>query len=468
MKNLSSVLFFLLCFQFIACSSEEDEYTITPEVLKAETGEEFSGGESTISNESAEAFGFSSKKLTFEEESDFGIGNSFFRQSWVTAPASTTARDGLGPFFNAVACASCHFKDGRGRPPAFDGELGRGLLLRLSLSGGHPNGSSFSDPIYGNQLQDNAVLGQVVKGNYTISYQTVIETLADGTTVELQKPVYQINNLGYGSLDSGILISPRIANQIIGLGLLEAIPESTILGFQTANTSNGISGKANYVYDIESNTQKLGRFGWKANQPSIRQQVAAAFSGDMGITSSIFPKENVPSGVDASTIPNGGSPEISDDNFNKVVLYSSALAVPIRRNFDSQNVLKGKKYFETIGCNSCHVPKIQTGSDYLITGLRNQTIRPYSDLLLHDMGLGLSDNAPDFLATGSEWRTQPLWGIGLINTVNGHTRLLHDGRARNIEEAILWHGGEGNYSKEKYKQLKLIERNQLIEFINSL
>lgn len=468
MKNLLRFLFFLLCFQFMACSSDEEEYTAISEVLTAETGEELSGGESTVSNESAEAFGFSSKKLTFDEESDFGIGNSFFRQSWVTAPSSTTARDGLGPFFNAVACASCHFKDGRGRPPSFDGELGRGLLLRLSLSGSHPNGSSFSDPIYGNQLQDNAIFGQVIKGNYTIAYQTVIETFADGTTVQLQKPLYQINNLGYGALANGILISPRIANQIIGLGLLEAIPESTILGFQTTNATNGVSGKANYVFDIESNTQKLGRFGWKANQPSIRQQVAGAFSGDMGITSSIFPNENVPFAINASTIPNGGSPEISEANFNKVVLYSSALAVPIRRNFDSQNVLKGKKSFETIGCTSCHVPKIQTGTDYFIAGLRNQIIRPYTDLLLHDMGVGLSDNAPDFLATGSEWRTQPLWGIGLISTVNGHTRLLHDGRARNVEEAILWHGGEANYSKEKYKQITAIERNQLLEFVNSL
>ncbi|GAW89382.1 hypothetical protein FPS14_contig00020-0042 [Flavobacterium psychrophilum] len=311
-----------------------------------ENGEEYSGGQATVFNSSEEAFGFFARNLTQEEQTDFGMGNSFFRQSWVSAPASTTARDGLGPFFNAVSCSSCHFKDGRGRPPAFDGELGRGLLLRLSLAGNHPNGSSFSDPIYGGQLQDNAVLGQTVKGKYTITYQLISETLADGTVIQLRKPIYQINNLGYGALAGGVLVSPRIANQMIGLGLLEAVPESTILGFIATNNSNEISGKANYVYDVESNSQKLGRFGWKANQPTIRQQAAGAFSGDMGITTSIFPNENAPPSVNLNTIPNGGSPEISDDNLAKVVLYSSSLAVPARRNYTEQNVLKGKKYFK--------------------------------------------------------------------------------------------------------------------------
>ena len=469
MKHILKLITFLFFIQLTSCNNDDiNEYKDVPEILLAEEGEEYSGGQATVFNASEEAFGFFARNLTQDEQSDFGVGNSFFRQSWVSSPASTTARDGLGPFFNANNCSSCHFKDGRGRPPAFDGELGRGLLLRLSLSGNHPNGSAFSDPIYGNQLQDNAILGQTSKGKYTISYQTIDETLADGTIVQLQKPIYTINNLGYGSLANNILVSPRIANQIIGLGLLEAVPESTILGFIAANNSNGISGKANYVYDIETNSQKLGRFGWKANQPSIRQQVAGAFSGDMGITTSIFPNENAPPSVDLSTIPNGGSPEISNANFDKVVLYSSSLAVPARRNYTNQNVLKGKRIFNDIQCASCHIPKIQTGSLYPILAFRNQTIRPYTDLLLHDMGADLSDNAPDFLANGNEWRTQPLWGIGLINTVNGHTKLLHDGRARNITEAVLWHGGEAQAAKVKFKQLSTSDRNSLLEFIQSL
>ena len=463
------ILFLLsICYQFFGC--QEDDYTDVPleEQLTAELNEEYSGGDATVFNESQEAFGFFAKNLSDSEQTDFGIGNSFFRQSCVSSPASTSARDGLGPFFNSNNCSSCHFKDGRGRPPAFDGQLGRGLLLRVSLPGNHPNGSAFSDPIYGNQLQDNAILGQTVKGNYTISYQDIIETLVDGTQITLQKPIYQITNLGYGSLSNGVLVSPRIANQIIGLGLLEAVSESTILGFATANANNGISGKANYVYDVESNSQQLGRFGWKANQPSLRQQVAGAFSGDMGITTSIFPNENAPPNVNLSLIPNGGNPEISNSNFDKIVLYSSSLAVPARRKHSEQNVLRGKKVFNQTECSSCHIPKMQTGNSYSIAALRNQTIRPYTDMLLHDMGQGLSDNAQDFLATGNEWRTPPLWGIGLLNTVNNHTNLLHDGRARNVTEAILWHGGEGENSKNKFKQLSAKDRNDLLDFINSL
>lgn len=466
MKNIYKSLAIIICLQFFSCNSNDNEYT----TLTPEDGEALSGGDVTVSNSSEEAFGFFAHNLTTAEKADFGVGNSLFRQSWVTAPSSTTARDGLGPFYNANTCSSCHFKDGRGRPPAFDSELGRGLLLRLTIPGQDENGASFHDPIYGGQLQDNAILGQTVKGNYTIVYQSIIETMLDGTSVELKKPIYQINNLGYGSLASNVLISPRVANQIIGLGLLEAIPESTILAFADENDVNGdgISGKVNYVYDIASNSKVLGRFGWKANQPNIRQQVAAAFSGDIGITSSLFPNENCPPGVDCNSIPNGGSPEIDDVALNRVALYSSTLSVPARRNVADQNVLNGKKIFNQIQCAACHIPKVQTGNTHSIASLRNQTIRPYTDLLLHDMGTELADNAVDFKATGTEWRTQPLWGIGLIQTVNKHTNLMHDGRARNIEEAILWHGGEGQNAKNNYKKLTTQERSDLLAFIKSL
>jgi CxxC motif-containing protein (DUF1111 family) len=466
MKNSIKILFLLVSFQFYSCSDSDDKYS----ALVAEEGEQYSGGETTFFNATEEAFGFSAPNLTFDEQSDFGIGNSFFRQSWVTAPSSTTARDGLGPFFNAVSCSSCHFKDGRGRAPLFEGETAHGLLLRLSISGVDRNGSYFQDPIYDGQLQDNAILGQTVKGKFNVIYQDGIETLADGTVVVLRRPTYQINNLGYGALASDVKISPRVANQMVGLGLLEAVDETILLAYADANDRNndGISGKPNYVYDVATNSKKMGRFGWKANQPNIRQQVAAAFSGDIGITSSLFPTENCPPGVDCNSIPNGDSPEITDANLNRVALYSSTLAVPGRRNYTEPNVLKGKKIFETINCTSCHIPKMKTGNTHAIVALRNQTIRPFTDLLLHDMGQGLADNAPDFDASGSEWRTQALWGIGLINTVNKHTNLLHDGRARNVTEAILWHGGEAEKAKDSFKELSTIQRNQLLDFINSL
>lgn len=319
-------------------------------------------------------------------------------------------------------------------------------------------------------MQDNAILGQTVKGGFTISYEDVVETFDDGTKVILKKPTYNITDLGYGNIAAGVKISPRLANQIIGLGLLEALDESTILNLADPNDldGDGISGRPNYVYDVASNKTVMGRFGWKANQPNVRQQVAAAFSGDMGITSFLFPNENCPPGIDCDAIPNGGTPEISDSNLDKVGLYASTLAVPARRNISDQNVLKGKKTFETIGCASCHIPKLQTGNTHPIKALRNQTIRPFTDLLLHDMGSGLADNASDFLATGTEWRTPALWGIGLLNTVNKFTFLMHDGRARNIEEAILWHGGEGQMAKSNYKKLTLQERKDLLQFMNTL
>ena len=463
----------IICtFSFVAilatgCSKDEEDYVPVPPV---EEKIELSGGVATVNNATAEAFGFAYSGLSDEQATDFGVGNSLFRQSWVSAPASTTARDGLGPFYNAVACASCHFKDGRGRPPMFDGELGRGLLLRLSIPGTDAHGAALGDPVYGNQLQDNAILGPVIKGQISITYQVVTETFEDGTTVELQKPIYTISNPGYGPLANGVMISPRIGNQIIGLGLLEAIPDSVILGFADENDSDGdgISGRPNYVYDVESNSQKMGRFGWKANQPSVKQQVAAAFSGDMGITSYLFPDEHCPPGVDCDAIPNGGSPEITNENLERVVLYSRALAVPIRRNFKDADVVNGSRIFNEIQCTSCHKPKIQTGDSYFITGYRNQVIRPYTDLLLHDMGEGLADGATDFLASGNEWRTPPLWGIGLVQTVNGHTNFLHDGRARNLTEAILWHGGEAQPAKEKFKKLTAKEREDVIKFLNSL
>ncbi len=231
---------------------------------------------------------------------------------------------------------------------------------------------------------------------------------------------------------------------------------------------NGISGRPNYVYDVESNSLKMGRFGWKANQPNVKQQVAGAFSNDMGITSYLFPDEHCPPGVDCGSYPNGGSPEITNESFDRVVLYSRSLSVPMRRNYKDQDVLNGKKLFNDMKCIACHKPKMQTGDSYFISGFRNQTIRPYTDLLLHDMGEGLADNATDFLANGNEWRTPPLWGIGLIETVNKHTNFLHDGRARNLTEAILWHGGEAKASKEKFKKLSVKDREDVLKFLNSL
>ncbi|RKE95425.1 di-heme oxidoreductase family protein [Ichthyenterobacterium magnum] len=449
-----------------SCKSDDiDEYVpLTPDI-----GEEFSGGETTVFNESPEAFGFSAANLDHSLDADFGVGNSLFRQNWVTAPASTTARDGLGPFFNARSCTGCHFKDGRGRAPLFNGELSHGMLLRLSVPGTTSTGANLPEPIYGGQLQDDSILSATTEAGFIITYSDVVVNYPDGTQTTLRKPSYSFTNLAYGEMAANVEISPRVGNQMIGLGLLEAIPEATLLSFadEFDTDNDGISGKPNYAWNVQTQSITIGRFGWKANTPTIKQQVAGAFSGDLGITSSLFPDENCPTGVNCDNFINGGSPEISDINLNKVATYASVLNVPGRRNHDDQRVLEGKQLFNSINCIACHIPKIVTGN-HSIAALENQTIRPYTDLLLHDMGEGLADNRPDFNANGNEWRTQPLWGIGLIETVNNHTNLLHDGRARNIEEAILWHAGEAEDSKLAFMNLNASEREKIIDFINSL
>jgi CxxC motif-containing protein (DUF1111 family) len=451
-----------------ACRQDKPQPAATP---TAEPGEELSGGQATIFDTTPNAFGQPIPGLEREQELLFFVGNSFFNQNWVTAPASTTARDGLGPFFNARSCASCHFKDGRGRPPAFDGESPTGLLIRLSVPSSDIHSAPAPEPAYGGQLQDQAIMGMMAEGAFIITYEEVTFTFPDGEIVLLQRPIYTFKDLAYGDLYPETMFSPRVANQMIGMGLLEAVPEATVLALADPNDQDGdgISGRPNLVWDAFNHEMALGRFGWKANQPSVLQQTASAFLGDIGITTPLFSLENCDEVIpDCLTLPNGGTPEIEPDDFLKVVLYASSLAVPARRDWQEPQVLEGKALFNEIGCASCHTPLLETGIHPTIPALSNQTIRPYTDLLLHDMGDGLADGRPDFQATGREWRTPPLWGIGLIETVNGHTTFLHDGRARNLLEAILWHGGEAEGAREAFADLSTAEREALLAFLNSL
>lgn len=458
-------LFVILCF--MSCN-DDDIKDVTPSLF-SEEGERFSGGQVTVLDQSTNAFALQAPTATGVDALRFFVGNSLFTQNWVTAPASTTARDGLGPFFNSRACSGCHPKDGRSNPPSPEFGNAHGLLLRLSVSGTGENGEAIGDPIYGGQLQDQSILGVKYEGKIDLLYVESNGTYPDGNVYSLRKPYYGIKSLQYGDLDPGVMISPRVGQQVFGLGLLEALAEQTILQFEDEFDSNGdgVSGKANYVWDVEEQSLELGRFGWKANQPSLRQQAAGAFLGDMGITSSLFPNQECPSGIDCDTIQDGGTPEISDENLNDVELYLQTLAVPARRNWDNQLVLEGKELFNNIGCATCHRPSMVTGN-HKVSLLSNQKIYPYTDLLLHDMGDGLADNRPDFLASGKEWRTPPLWGLGLIETVNNHTYLMHDGRARSIEEAILWHGGEAEQSKNQFRQLSKLEREKILAFLKSL
>ncbi|MEL7005127.1 MAG: di-heme oxidoredictase family protein [Bacteroidota bacterium] len=400
----------------------------------------------------------------------FVVGNSFFRRNWVTEPSSTADLDGLGPLFNARSCGSCHFKDGRAAPPLSPSDQSAGLLFRLSKPSGI-EWEQLPDSHYGFQLNPNAIFGLEGEGIVSVSYEEQPGQYDDGETYSLRKPIYTFQNLAYGDLDPDIRVSPRIAPHMVGLGLLEAISESTLMGWEDINDvdGDGISGKLNYVWNIEEDREVVGRFGWKANQPNVRQQVASAFLGDIGITSSIFPIEAC--GPDQTACEESiviDDVELTDDILDRVTLYSAALGVPRRRDWDEPEVIQGKSLFVDMNCNGCHKLKTTTETNNDIPEYSNITIRPYTDLLLHDMGEGLADNAPDHRANGREWRTPPLWGIGMFRVVNNHTNYLHDGRARNLEEAVLWHGGEAAESRRKFKSLNKEERDALIAFLESL
>lgn len=430
--------------------------------------DEMLGGDTTAFSAGSNAFELSARNLSNAERRVFEVGDSFFTQNWVSAPSSTDARDGLGPTFNAQSCSSCHKRDGRARPPQDDADPARGLLLRLSVDGA--NGPA-EDPVYGGQIQDRAINSVPVEGRIRIRYEAIHGNYPDGKAYTLHTPTYGIVDAAYGPLDPDTMVSPRIAPSVFGMGLLEAIPVDRIMELADEEDSDGdgISGRPNMVWDIRKMEYVLGRFGWKANQPTVEQQTAAAFHGGIGITSSLFPEENCTSAQAACRLaPDGGSPEIPNERLSKVVFYVQTLAVPAMRNVDSPEVRRGARLFVEAGCALCHTPRHTTAIDHLEPALAGQVIFPYTDLLLHDMGDGLADGRPDGLASGREWRTPPLWGIGLVETVNGHTRFLHDGRARSIEEAILWHDGEGRASRDLFKGLSSEEREALLQFMRSL
>lgn len=430
-----------------------------------------SGGDATVTNSGANAFGQPVSGLSKAELRAFVVGNNFFNDNWVTAPASTTGRDGLGPLFNAQACSSCHFKDGRGSPPTPQDPTAKGLLLRLSLPGAVAGtGAPLPEPAYGLQFQDKAITGVPAEGRLVIDYEELTGSFADGESYSLAKPLYSFADLGYGPLDPRTLRSPRVGNSVFGTGLLEAIPEATIRGFADPDDADGdgISGRVNEVWSSDLNRTVLGRFGWKANVPSVLEQVAGAFHGDIGLTSRLAPTQDCTAAQTAClAAPNGGEPELDDNKLDRVTFYTRTLAVPARRDVTKPTVRRGERLFADLGCSACHKTGIRTGS-VTPKQLSEQVINPYSDLLLHDMGPALADGRPDFAARGSEWRTAPLWGIGLTRTVNGHTRFLHDGRARSLSEAILWHGGEAENAKNGFISLNAKGRHDLIKFLESL
>ena len=435
------------------------------------------GGATTVYAVGKNAFSFPAANLSDSERTRFVVGNSFFKRNWVEAPSSTRKRDGLGPHFIARSCGGCHTEDGRGAPPA-TGEQPVALLLRLSVPGTGPHGGVVPEPVYGDQLNNAAVQGVKPEGKVAITYDRIGARFADGTAYTLLRPRYEILEPAYGPLDSNVLMSPRVAPQIIGVGLIEAIDAGDIEenARVQAAAPGPIKGIPNRVWDAPSQRTMLGRFGWKANVATIAHQTAGAFNGDMGITSSVFPKEACTAAQkDCLAAPHGGvdgAPEIDDATFGDVVFYQATLAPPARRSAGDPRVLEGQKLFHQAQCAACHRPSYVTSKSpnpqFSSTALNGQRIYPYTDLLLHDMGEGLADGRPDFEANGRQWKTAPLWGIGLIREVNGHTRLLHDGRADGVMEAILWHDGEAGESRDRVRKMSRAQRAALVRFVESL
>jgi CxxC motif-containing protein (DUF1111 family) len=310
-----------------------------------------------------------------------------------------------------------------------------------------------------------------IEGRVRVLWTAVPGSYADGESYSLRRPTLEFSGLAFGPLAADVLTSARVAPQMIGLGLLEALDEATILALADPDDddADGISGRPNYVWDPAAQALALGRFGWKANQAGLRQQNAGAFLGDIGITSSLHAEQNCPSTqAECTAAQSGGDPELSEDLLDDMTTYTRLLAVPARRNVDDAEVLAGREQFHALGCADCHVPNLHTGALEDFPELSEQSIWPYTDLLLHDMGQGLADGRPDFEADGSEWRTPPLWGIGLFAVVNDHTFYLHDGRARNLAEAVLWHGGEAESAKQAFVEADASDRAALLRFLESL
>jgi CxxC motif-containing protein (DUF1111 family) len=472
---------------------------VAAEAPRLETAQ-LSGGILTIADESEAAYLLPAPSLDGEALKLFAEGHKFFNTQWAFYWFEG-GMWGRGPTSNADSCVACHRGNGRGSPdaPSRNGEAQRAhecsappqgperdrspqllcrrieasalsLIVRLSLPGENAHGGPKQHPHYGDQLQTFGVPRLLsAEGTVQVAWNEHSITLPDGEVVRLRTPQIRITDLGFGPLGEDIMISPRMAPPLIGMGLLEAISDATILALAAREPQDGIRGKTNVVWDIIAGKNAVGRFGLKANHPTLRQQIAAAFIGDLGLSNDLFPEQNCPPiQKTCKEMMFAGNPEITAPRLTAVESYLRTLAVPARRNADDTQVVRGAQLFDAARCAVCHVPQLQTGEFSAAPLLANQTIRPYTDLLLHDMGEGLADRRPDYRAGGSEWRTPPLWGLGLSEKVNGHGALLHDGRARNAAEAILWHGGEAAVSRDVFRTLPKTDRDALLAFLASL
>lgn len=416
------------------------------------------------------AFNRPAAHLTSTQRMDFQLGRALFERPWVAAPASTDSADGLGPLYNARSCAGCHPRNGRGRALRGDRRADRALVLRLGISTATTAADTDLEPTYGAQLQPFSLAGQTAEGWLAVGYTATRLELADGSLATLHRPIYEPRDLGYGPLHPGAVSSPRLAPQLAGLGLLEAAPDADILALADPLDRNGdgISGRANRVHDPVSGRKTLGRFGWKAGEASLATQVESAFARDLGIATQSHPDgagDCTPSQQRCRGAPTGNSPrhagvEAGPEVTALVAAYLRGSSVPPRLDADDPAVRDGEATFVGIGCGACHRPDFPNPV--------GQTRAAYTDLLLHDMGDGLADGLTEGEAEGREWRTPPLWGLGRVTELNDQAAWLHDGRARTLLEAILWHGGEAQVSRDAVVNLSTSKRTNLLRFLRSL
>ena len=451
---------------------------VAAESLEADAS--LSAGSFTLKRFDQAAYSEPATVLNVRQRQAFMVGRNVFHRKWA-AVVSLNGDWGLGPTFNATQCSECHVRDGRGNLPSRRDEQLLSVLVRVSIPGEDEHGGPKPHPNYGDQFQNRALQGQSV--DFAFAHQPVPAeaelymdweerpvVFADGERVVLRQPRLRVEALNFGPLDPDVMTSVRIAQPLLGLGLLDAVPDEAILALVERQKEHGLNGHANYVWDAINGRVALGRYGWKSNQPSLKQQAAAAALGDMGVTSNLFPDQNCPSvqEICRRELP-GNVPEIVNHELDALEFWMRGLAVPARRNMQDPQVQRGEQLFTAAQCAFCHLPEMQTAPTFApLPQLANQTFRAYTDLLLHDMGEALADGRRDFRAGPRDWRTPPLWGLGLSQTVNGSTAMLHDGRARNVAEAILWHGGEAEPAREIFRNMPKPDRDALLKFLDSI
>jgi CxxC motif-containing protein (DUF1111 family) len=413
-----------------------------------EAGDERQGGDTTIDVRGRDSLSRPAPNLSADEAARYQAGRSAFDFRWEPPK--------LGRLFNNIACQGCHLENGRGLSMFGVASMPSQALIRVSAPDGVAGdpGGPIPLPGFGTQLQDHAVNG-LPEVRVMVSWIESGIAYDDGEIAALREPKLDVRTPDGAFLPGSTRMSYRVGPAVFGLGLLEAIPEATLRDLEDVDDANGdgISGRVNMVWDPEVQATVVGRFGWKANTSTVHLQVAAAFENDIGLSSVVFPED-------------GGFRDLNDQQLEDCTFFMSTSAVPVAAT-TSREAFTGRALFRTMGCAGCHTPTFVTG-DHAIDAVAHQTIHPYTDLLLHDMGDRLSDGRPDFLAEGTEWRTPALWGIGLATVVNPMATFLHDGRARSLAEAILWHGGEAEASREVFRKASRADRTALIAFLQSL